>query len=298
MTLLTVPRQTLGVVLQRGSTFLNCMKKILVPCDFSDPAVEAFKFAVNVAERSNGVIHLVHVVELPVLYDSAAVLSFEQAYMSDRKKDVQKGFNKLIDKYAKDVPVTVKLHVEYGGAVPVIRRLITETKADLIILGTHGAKGLKEFTIGSNTEKIVRSSPVPVISLKKSAKGIKNIILPTPPDFDLEKLTLEVKELQAFFGATLHVLYVNTPARFRTDSAIKAGMKDFAKRFMLKNYTLNVYNDITEEEGIKNFAKEVKADMIAMRTHGRRGIAHLASGSIAEDVVNHIDCAIWTYVVK
>lgn len=274
------------------------MKKILVPCDFSDPAVEAFKFAINVAERSSGVIHLAHVVELPVLYDSAAVLSFEQAYMSDRKKDVLKGFNKLIDKYAKDVPVTVKMHVEYGGTVPVIRRLITETKADLIILGTHGAKGLKEFTIGSNTEKIVRSSAVPVISLKKSVKAIKSIVLPTPPDFDLEKLTLEVKELQAFFGATLHVLYVNTPARFRTDSTIKTGMKDFAKRFMLKNYTLNVYNDITEEEGIKNFAREVKADMIAMRTHGRRGIAHLASGSIAEDVVNHIDCAIWTYVVK
>lgn len=274
------------------------MKKILVPCDFSDPAVEAFKFAVNIAEKSGGTIHLVHVVELPVLYDSAAVLSFEQAYMSDRKKEVIKGFNKLKDKYARDLPITIKMHVEYGGTVPVIRRLVAETKADIVILGTHGAKGLKEFTIGSNTEKIVRSSPVPVISLKKAAKHIKSIVLPTPPDFDLEKLTLEVKDLQAFFGATLHVLYVNTPARFRTDSQIKSAMKDFAKRFMLKNYTLNIYNDISEEEGIKSFAKEVKADLIAMRTHGRRGIAHLASGSIAEDVVNHIDCAIWTYVVK
>ncbi len=274
------------------------MKKILVPCDFSDPAVEAFKFAVSIAEKSSGTVHLLHVVELPVLYDSAAVLSFEQAYMSDRKKEVLKGFKKLEEKYAKDVPINIKAHVEYGGAVPVIRRMITETKADLVVLGTHGAKGLKEFVIGSNTEKIVRSSPVPVISLKKTIKSVKSIVLPTPPDFELEKLTLEVKELQSFFGATMHVLYVNTPARFRTDAQIKQSMKEFAKRFMLKNYTLNIYNDISEEDGIKNFSRDIKADIIAMRTHGRRGIAHLASGSIAEDVVNHIDCAIWTYVVK
>lgn len=274
------------------------MKKILVPIDFSETSVEAFKFALTIAEKNNGTIHLLHVVELPVLYDSAAVLSFEQAYMSDRKKDVEKRFAKLKEKYAKDLPVAVRSHVEFGGTVHVIRRMILETKADLVVLGTHGAKGLKEFTVGSNTEKIVRSSPVPVISMKKGMKHVKSIVMPTMPDAEMEKLTMEVKELQNFFGSTLHVLYVNTPARFRTDGYIKQSMKEFAKRFMLKNYTLNIFNDITEEEGIKNFSREIKADIIAMRTHGRRGIAHLASGSIAEDVVNHIDCAIWTYVIK
>lgn len=274
------------------------MKKILVPCDFSIPAIEAFKFAVSIAVKSNGTIHLVHVVELPTLYDSAAVLSFEKAYMSDRKKEVEQNFAKLKEKWAKDLPIKLKVYVEFGSTVPVIRRMIEETKADLVVLGTHGARGLKEFTIGSNTEKIVRSSPVPVISLKKAAKTIKNIVLPTTPDFDLEELTMQVKELQSFFGATLHLLYVNTPARFKTSGQINSTMKEFAKRFMLKNYTLNVFNEITEEDGIANFSAEVKADIIAMRTHGRRGIAHLASGSIAEDVVNHIDAAIWTYVIK
>jgi len=274
------------------------MKKILVPCDFSENAVEAFKFAVGIAEKSHGVVNLLHVVELPVLYDSAAVLSFEQAYMSDRKKEVEKGFARLKEKWASDLPVKVKTHVAYGGTVAVIRRMIQETSADLVVLGTNGAKGIKEFTVGSNTEKIVRSSPVPVISMKKGIKQVKHIVLPTTPDLDLEALTMEVKALQSFFGATLHVLYVNTPVRFRTDAQIKQTMKEFAKRFMLKNFTLNIFNDMSEEEGIKNFSKEVKADIIAMRTHGRRGIAHLASGSIAEDVVNHIDCAIWTYVVK
>jgi len=274
------------------------MKRILVPIDFSNTAVEAFKFAVSIAEKSNGTIHLCHVVELPVLYDSAAVLSFEQAYMKDRKKEVEKQLARIRERYAKDRPITVKTRVEFGSTVQTIRRLIEETKADLVVMGTHGAAGLKEFTIGSNTEKIVRSSSVPVISMKKGIKQVRNIVLPTTPDFEMEELTMRVKDLQNFFGATLHVLYVNTPARFRTDTDIKQEMREFAKRFMLKNYTVNIFNDISEEEGIKNFSRDVKADIIAMRTHGRRGISHLATGSIAEDVVNHIDCAIWTFVVK
>jgi nucleotide-binding universal stress UspA family protein len=274
------------------------MKKILVPCDFSAAAIEAFKFAVAIASKSNGTVNLLHVVELPVLYDSAAIMSFEQAYMDDRRKEVEADFAKLRKKWAKDKPIKVKVHVEYGAIVHVIRRMILETKADLVILGTHGAKGLKDFTVGSNTEKIVRTSPVPVFSLKKELKSVKNNVLPTPPDFSQEQLTMEVKELQNFFGAKLHVLFVNTPAFFHTDAQIRHVMNDFAKRFMLKNFTVNVYNDISEEEGIRNFSAQVKADLIAMRTHGRRGIAHLAVASVAEAVVNHIDCAIWTHVLK
>jgi nucleotide-binding universal stress UspA family protein len=67
---------------------------------------------------------------------------------------------------------------------------------------------------------------------------------------------------------------------------------------MFKNYTLNTYSDISEVEGIINFAKSVSADLVAMRTHGRTGLAHIATDSIAEDVLNHIKCPIWTYKIK
>lgn len=75
-------------------------------------------------------------------------------------------------------------------------------------------------------------------------------------------------------------------------------LEKFAKRFMLKNYTLNIFGDFAEEDGIINFSKNVKADMVVMRTHGRKGLAHLGAGSIAEDVVNHIECPIWTFKIK
>ena len=66
----------------------------------------------------------------------------------------------------------------------------------------------------------------------------------------------------------------------------------------MNNYTLNIFNDTYEESGVISFAQMIKADMIAMGTHGRKGINHIISGSLAEDVVNHIDCPIWTYTIK
>jgi len=272
------------------------MKKILVPCDFSEPSVQAFRFAVDITRQSRGEIHLLHVIELPVLYNEAVVMSFEQSYMDDMKKNAEKNFSKMIDKWAEGVKV--RTIYEFGGLQTTIRETIEKVKADLVVVGTHGASGLKEYTIGSNTEKIVRTVNVPVIAIRKVPKEVRNIVFPTRPELDQEELTLKVKELQNFFKAKIHILFVNTPAVFKRDIDTKAALASFAKRFMLKDFTLNITNDIDEEQGIINFAKEVKADLVAMRTHGRRGFAHLATGSIAEDVVNHIECPIWTYKVK
>ena len=66
-------------------------------------------------------------------------------------------------------------------------------------------------------------------------------------------------------------------------------MEDFVKKFKLSNYTINIYNSRNIEKGITDFSDEVNADLIAIETHGRIGIAHLINGSLAEDVANHID---------
>jgi nucleotide-binding universal stress UspA family protein len=75
-------------------------------------------------------------------------------------------------------------------------------------------------------------------------------------------------------------------------------MEDFAKKLKLKNYTLNIFNDLSEEEGIIYFADSIDADLIAMATHGRTGFAHVLAGSIAEDVVSHAKRPVLTFVTK
>jgi hypothetical protein len=130
------------------------------------------------------------------------------------------------------------------------------------------------------------------------ASSIKNIVFPNTLDQDQEDLVMKVKDLQHFFQATLHIVWINTPGNFSRDTDTFKKLEDFAKRFMIKDYTLNVFNDPFEESGVINFTHHIKADMIAMGTHGRKGLAHILSGSLAEDVVNHVDAPIWTYTIR
>jgi nucleotide-binding universal stress UspA family protein len=273
------------------------MKKIIVPCDFSAPALEAVRFAADIARKNKGGVTLFHSIALPTAYDSSLVLAFEADYMREMKSaaiiQLQKVRNKYIGSNIKS-----QIEVQFGDLQPRLQKAIKSGNYDLVVMGTHGATGLKEYTIGSNAEKVARNSSVPVISVRKAPVEIKNIVFPVRPDLDQEQLTMKVKELQNFFDAKLHVVFVNTPAIFRTDTETMPLLEKFAKRFMLKNYTLSIFSDISEEEGIINFSGTLKNGMVAMRTHGRKGIAHLATGSIAENVLNHISCPIWTVKIK
>lgn len=277
------------------------MKKILVPCDFSEQAINALRLALEVASQSKGEVHLINVIELPVLHDTVLmpVLSFEEAFFKELQEKTEKQFDKLTKKYVGNEKVITK--VLFGATSRMIVDYITNEKMELVIMGTKGASGLRELVIGSNAEKIVRRSPVPVITVRKYVKAasIKNIVFPNTLDTEnQEDLVMHVKALQNFFKATLHIVFVNTPTNFTPDRITHDRLKAFAKRFMFKDFTINVFNDPYEETGVINFAHDIKADMIVMGTHGRTGLAHAMSGSVAEDVVNHVDCPMWTYAIK
>jgi nucleotide-binding universal stress UspA family protein len=277
------------------------MKKILVPCDFSEQAINAFRFAVDIAAQSKGEVHLVHVIELPVMHDSVLmpVMSFEEALLKELREKAEKEFKKLTEKYGAGVKTNTL--VIFGAVSRMITDYIADQAIDLVVMGTKGASGVKEMLIGSNAEKVVRKSPVPVIAVKKyvKASSIKNIVFPNTLDTESqEDLVMHVKALQNFFKAKIHIVWINTPTNFTPDRITITRLTNFAKRFMFKEFTVSVYNDPFEEPGIINYAHTVNADMIAMGTRGRRGLAHVLSGSVAEDVVNHVDCPIWTYAIK
>jgi nucleotide-binding universal stress UspA family protein len=280
---------------------ITVMKKILVPCDFSKPAVNAFRFAIDVANQSKGVIHVLHVIELPVLHDTVLmpVLNFEEQLLKDMKESAETRFKNMSDKYNTE-ELNLVFRVEYGPVSRTIHDYIEKESIDLVVMGSHGATGVREFLIGSNAEKIVRSSSVPVLVTKDYYKGpIKNIVFPNTLDTESqEDLTMKVKALQAFFKARLHIVWINTPLNFTSDNLTRERLEAFAKRFMLKDYTINIFNQTDEERGIIEFAASIKGDLIAMGTHGRKGVSHLVNGSLAEDVVNHYKGLVWTYSLK
>lgn len=283
------------------TTNIIAMKKILVPCDFSKPAINGYRFALDIAAKANGTVHLLHAIELPVLSDTVLMptLNFEQALLEELKEKTEIEFEKLKGRYAPE-GVKVFTNVVFGPPSKTILEYSKNESIDLIIMGSHGVSGLREIFVGSNTGRIVRNSTVPVLVIKNYYKGpVKDIVFPNDLETeDQEGLILKVKELQHFFKAHLHLVWINTPLNFTPDTITQERLSTFAKRFKLKDYTVNIFNHPNEEEGIISFTKLIKADLIAMGTHGRKGIAHLINRSVAENVTNHTESLIWTYSLK
>lgn len=277
------------------------MKKILVPFDFSKPAINAYRFALDVASRSKGIVQLIHVIELPVLNHAGALSAraFEASLLKELEEDASSQFKTITEEY-KSEGVNVTSTVAFGVPSKTIVEAIHRRDIDLVIMGSHGTSGLREYLIGSNAEKIIRKSSVPVLIIKNYFKGvIKNIVFPNALDKEDQKdLIKKIKALQQFFKAHLHVVWINTPLTFASDVITKQRLNAFASHNKLTDYTVNIFNYRNAEEGIIEFAKSVKGDIIAIGTHGRKGIAHLLNGSLAEDVANHANTLIWTYTLK
>lgn len=277
------------------------MKKILVPCDFSKPAINAFRFALDVAKRSKGMVRMVHVIQLPMLHYTLLmpVLNFEEALLQEMREKAGSRFKKLSEKYSKE-SVKVSWEVEFGQPSRTLVDIIKAQSVDLVVMGSHGASGLREYFIGSNAEKVIRKSPVPVLITKDYYKRpIKNIVFPNTLETETQaELVAKIKALQSFFKAHLNLVWINTPTNFTSDVITRQRLETFANRFVLKNYSVHVFNYPNEEGGIIHFTQFVKGDIITMGTHGRKGFTHLINGSVAEDVANHADSLLWTYALK
>lgn len=275
------------------------MKKILVPCDFSEPSLEAFQFATDLAARSGGKVIVLKVIDLPIVSYGASIdipiYNYSPSLLKDLEIEARKSYEKVFKKFGKGSN-TISFDLVHGPISATILDYIDDKKIDLVVMGTHGATGAREFFVGSNTEKMVRYSKVPTFAIRKASKisSIKNIVFSTSLELNQTDFIKRLKLLQEFFGATLHVLYLNTPFNFIRE----VDLKDYANHYKFMNCTLNIRNDRYEPDGIISFVKEIKADMLAMATHGRKGLSHFINGSVTEDVVNHIQCPVWTSRIK
>ena len=172
-----------------------------------------------------------------------------------------------------------------------LNQLALDNNIDLIVMGSHGTSGFSEIFIGSNTEKIVRLADSPVLTIKNEIEDfvVKKMVFAS--NFFEESYTVfeKIKFFADLYETHLDLLKVITPKDFEPTPISKKLMKNFVEKFELSNYSINIYNAFNIEKGITDFSDETNADLIAIETHGRTGIAHLINGSLAEDVANHID---------
>lgn len=276
------------------------MKAILIPTDFSDCAYYAAKVAVSIAKKSKATIHLLHVIDIPYITEDIGLNNFQNfqeiTFLSEHaKKEMDQWINDPIFK-----GLEVRHWVEYDSTHSRIIRHIDKHQIDLVVMGSHGTSGLQGLIIGSNAERVARFADCPVLIIKNDDDTfeLKNIVLAS--DFN-EKSNLFFEQFITFahlFDAHIHLLTITTSEDFETTQQNNELMQNFADNFKLKNYSIHIYNDKDDEDGILHYSKDVKADLIAIGTHGRTGLAHLIIGSLAEDVINHSSIPVISIKIK
>ena len=262
------------------------MKKILVPIDFSKTSEYAAKMAAKIAKKTSASITLIHLIELPseivdIYYGSRFSIPESMLYLRKIKEKILKFKNNFFTEDMK-VDYFIKLNNPFDG----IRKYADKIDADLIIMGSKGHSKFEEIIIGSNTEKIVRTSKIPVIVVKRDSKkfSLKNLVFASNFKKDNKEVFIKFLDFANIFNSKIHLLRVNTPSQFENTFEAKQKMKDFIKEYNLLKYSINIYDDTSIEKGIINFSREKKVDLIALSTHGRSGISHLFSRSVAKSL--------------
>lgn len=274
------------------------MKKILVPTDFSNHAEYALKVAAQIAKKNKSEIVILHMLELPTSGNDAVSTAHDiPELMLFKNAAVNKLDEVASAQYLEGL--TVSKVIQFDMAFDGILKSGKTHNADLIVMGSHGASGFQEMFIGSNTEKVVRNSDVPVLVIKKEDPNFNanNFVFASDFSDEIRKPFAKVVEFANNFDSHLHLVMINTPNSFKSTHVAQEIMDNFVSGFKIDNFSMHIYNDINVEKGILHFAKKIKADLIGMSTHGRKGLSHFFNGSISEDLVNHAKRAVITFKI-
>lgn len=143
---------------------MNVPKKILVPTDFRAPSTAALDYAVQLAQKLGAAVHVVHAYEFPVVGFPEGVLTVS-AEMASRILDAaQTELAKITTTYEKK-GIKLETSIEQADPREGVLEAAEKTGADLIVMGTHGRRGISRALIGSVTEAIVRTSAIPVLTI-------------------------------------------------------------------------------------------------------------------------------------
>lgn len=274
--------------------------KILVPVDFSDQSLLAAKSAAAITTRNKGELVLLHMLDIPNFYGTDIIRelnSDESFFMMKGAKEKMKEFEEKIQVDGLGLSSVIKLDNTYAGII----EYADDIAADYILMGTHGASGLKEVFVGSNTEKVVRRSNVPVICVKDFDESLefKNVVFASNFYKESNSVLPYLKSFIKDFGCKVHLLRVNTEKDFETTWYSRKIMEDFVSDADLgTECSINIYNDDSVENGIMRFANEVEADAMVVSTHQRRGLNHWFNGSVGSDLVNHAVLPVITFKIK
>jgi len=280
--------------------------EILVPTDGSAAAGTATETALDLAQRFDASLHAINVVELD---KSPADVESEIA-----EEITQRGEETLatLRDQAADVGVSATTHV-IETAEPIHRTIIDYARdhdVDLIVMGTHGRTGLNRLVLGSVTERTLRTSPVPVLTVHEDTTldaDFETVLVPTDGSDAANVAADHGITFAEATGAAMHVVHAVdlTPLSGNVGSAgvltalEEAGQRavddviDRAEDADLRSVEASVLSG-TPARAILDYVEERNIDFIVLGTHGRTGLERYLLGSVTEKIVRVADVPVLT----
>lgn len=288
-------------------------KMIMVPTDGSGFDREAIRVALRIAERSDAKVRLVRVLATGSIFDMTAKTNGTN--VSD--EIVQSGRDAALSELyalAAECRVTSKADIRvdlHGGPIgDVLQGYARRHDVDLIVISTHGRSGISRLSLGSVTDSLIRHTTIPVLVVKpptsylnpRVIEAFKRIVVPLDGSTLAEQILPRVLELAKLEDAEITLLSVLIPHSYSqkeiVDSTLPWWSKDVTKA---QSYLFRVAGDLRRNgvvvttdvvigdnvaSAIGDFAGREKADLIAIATHGRGGLARLIRGSVADAVMH------------
>jgi nucleotide-binding universal stress UspA family protein len=264
------------------------MKNILVPTDFSECAQNATIVALQIASQVKASIHFLHIMPSPD--ESVHVPNITKL----KGNNVQKGhaqdkLNALVAAASKvGVMATPLLVLDKGNEQ--IETYIKPLDIDFVVMGSHGATGIRELVIGSNTQRVVRHATVPVLVIKNlptKSLSVKGIVFATTLQDNVLDAFDSVAALAKLWKAKVHILVINFMENPGDQALINKVVKELTQPYPDLSTTQSSIEVNDEEWGIHQFLEKTDAEMIAITKYDKTGF--ILSHSVAEDLVNHED---------
>jgi nucleotide-binding universal stress UspA family protein len=265
------------------------MKKILVPTDFSECAKAATDVAVALAQKAGAELFFLHICQDPNM--EAHVPAGIERPQQEEDTQVVHSRNELslLVNDAEKLGLKARQILVFDNGNDRIENYIEPYGIDFIVMGSHGVKGIREFVIGSNTQRIVRHVHVPVLVIKERPASVdfKNIVFASTFDHGVVEAFNEVAAFAMLLHSTVNLVYINFVDRLVAPADANKKMQALALKYPALQCSTNLAETNDEEWAIHQFAEELEADLISVPAKEKDGLIPLLSSTIAEELVNH-----------
>lgn len=273
------------------------MKKILFPTDLSPAAGQAFIYALHLAEKLSAELYTLHVYQKPEVRGGGlphTLSEFYESYDLDEFENFKDAIPALrdIQQKAGFAHLNVQHLLKSGRTVETILKIVKEEKAELIVMGTTGARGLKEIFMGSVAGEVLENADCPVLAIPEKAAfdgQIDDIAFAVNYQEEEVKAFQKVLEIASPFQARIHCLNVDL-----------SHTEDYRKDMEAFSEKLPAYDQVQYEvlkgteirEALTDYMETHKVDILTMVTHKRSFFQELLRYSHAKEMSYHCNMPI------